>query len=170
MNTSAGPGRSVSGKMTWHEAVSGPLNGATCLWQDLDGLHVEPAPAEPPPASLLWAWRRRDHLVRLRLDGDTAYAAVHQPAAEPSAAETAAGTAAPGSSRGEPAQARPTLAWAASDLRVAGRRGPSAGHGGPGAAYEQIVVDGITDDAGPITFVRPCQPPSQPNTHDHVRK
>jgi hypothetical protein len=43
------------------------------------------------------------------------------------------------------------------DLRVAASRGrgPSAAEGGAGAAYEQIVVDGIDDGAGPVTFLRP---------------
>jgi hypothetical protein len=157
VNASAGPGP-VCGKMTWPEAAAGPLSGATCLWQDLDGLHVEPAPAQPPPASLIWAWRGHDHLVRLRLDGGTAYVAVHQPSAEPPGATAA------GSATGAAAYPRRTLAWAEADLRVAARRGPSAAHGGPGAAYEQIVVDGITDGAGPITFLRPVVGPAGPSS------
>ena len=42
-----------SGRMTWAEAVAGPLAGATCLWQDLDGLQVQPAPPAVPYTSRL---------------------------------------------------------------------------------------------------------------------
>ena len=58
--------------MSWAQAVAGPLAGATCLWQDLDGLHVETAPPSPPPTSILWGWLARTRLVRARLDGGTA--------------------------------------------------------------------------------------------------
>lgn len=125
-----------SGRMTWAEAVAGPLAGATCLWQDLDGLHVSPAPQSAPPTSILWAWRPDAWLVRARLDGGTAFVAVHD------------GT---GLTR--------TVPWdAAGDLRVAASRGrgPLPDDGGAGAVYEQVVVDGIDDLTGPITFVRPA--------------
>ena len=79
MNAITEPSGPAAGKMTWAQALTGPLAETTCLWQDLDGLHVEPAPASPPPTSLIWGWCGRDHLVRLRLDGDTAYVAVHGP-------------------------------------------------------------------------------------------
>jgi hypothetical protein len=127
------------GRMTWAQALAGPLDGATCLWQDLDGLHVAAAPGTPPPTSILWAWRPDSWLVRVRLDGDTALIAVHD------------GT---GLAR--------TVPWNAGDsdsggdLRVAASRGPSADLDGVGAAYEQVVVDGIDDGAGPITFLRPA--------------
>lgn len=128
------------GKMTWAEAVAGPLGGATCLWQDLDGLHVEPAPAAPPPTSILWAWRGDSLLVRLRLDGQTAYVAVHDPFVQ------------------EPTGRMPveTVPWNRNDRRVAGsvRHGPDAADGGTGARYEQVIVD--IDGGGPITFVRPA--------------
>lgn len=122
------------GRMTWAEAVAGPLDGATCLWQDLDGLHVSAAPAQPPPTSILYGWRGDSLLVRLRLDGSTAFVAVHDPSVQ------------------APVK---TVAWDPDDGRVAGSvgRGPDAAGGGTGARYEQVVVDG---DA-PVTFVRPAR-------------
>ena len=97
----------ASGRMSWTEAVAGPLAGATCLWQDLDGLHVGAAPETAPPTSILWAWRPDSWLVRARLDSDVAFVAVHD----------GAGLAA-------------TVPWdvghgsSAGDLRVAASRGP----------------------------------------------
>ncbi len=52
-----------------------------CLWQDLDGVHIAPPPEHAPFTSILWAWPQTeaghevDHskLMRVRLDGDTAY-------------------------------------------------------------------------------------------------
>lgn len=119
--------------MTWAEAVAGPLAGATCLWQDLDGLHVASAPTAPPPTSILHAWHPGSLLVRVRLDGATAYVAVHDPAAR------------------APVRTEP---WAPDDGRVAGSagRGPDGAGGGTGARYEQVVID---EDA-PVTFVRPA--------------
>ena len=162
MNAITEPGGPASGRMTWVQAVSGPLAGATCLWQDLDGLHVEPAPAAPPPASLMWGWRGRAYLVRVRLDGDTAYVAVHSPVGPPSADEAgAARNVAGAAAGGGPGGARRTLPWALNDGRVAASRGrgPAAQAGGVGAVYEQIVVDGIAGGAGPVTFVRPVNFP-----------
>lgn len=123
------------GRMTWAEAVAGPLAGATCLWQDLDGLHVSEAPESAPPTSILWGWRGDGWLVRLRLDGETAYVAVHDPSVR---------------------AAVPTVPWGPGDRRVAGsvRHGPGAASGGTGARYEQVVAD--ADGAGPVTFVRPA--------------
>ncbi len=114
-----------SGRMSWTEAVAGPLAGATCLWQDLDSLHVSEAPETPPPTSILWAWRADSWLIRARLDGDTALVAVHN------------GT---GLVR--------TVPWSASDGRVAASRGRGSS-ADLGAPCEQVVVDG----AGPITFL-----------------
>jgi len=120
--------------MSWSAAVSGPLARCTCLWQDLDGLHVEPPPGEAPPTSILWGWRGDSCLVRVRLDGDDAYVAVHQPTA--------------GLER--------TVPWALEDGRVAASagRGPGPGDGGAGARYEQVIVGGT--GTGPITFIRPA--------------
>ncbi len=131
----------ASGRMSWTEAVAGPLAGATCLWQDLDGMHVGAAPETAPPTSILWAWRPDSWLVRARLDSDVAFVAVHDGAG---LAATVPWDAGHGSSAG--------------DLRVAASRdrGPSADRGGAGATYEQVVVDGISDGAGPVTFLRPA--------------
>jgi hypothetical protein len=127
--------------MSWTEAVAGPLDGATCLWQDLDGLHVGTAPETAPPTSILWAWRPDSWLVRVRLDGDVALVAVHEDAG---LAVTVPWDAGHGSSPG--------------DRRVLASRdrGPSAADGGTGARYEQVVVNGISNGAGPITFLRPA--------------
>jgi hypothetical protein len=134
------------GRMTWSQAMAGPLAGATCLWQDLDGLHVEAPPAAAPPTSIMWAWRPDGLLIRLRLDGQTCYVAVHDPAA------------------GRPVPAVPirtvpirTVPWDPSDGRVAGSagRGPDARGGGTGARYEQVILDGT--GGGPVTFVRPAR-------------
>lgn len=130
----------------WAEAVRGPLAGTTCLWQDLDGLHVAPAPAEAPPTSILWGWRADGGLVRVRLDGDAAFVSDLNPAAIAEAG---------GAVRTVEWDVRP---GGRGDARVAGIRAAGVAPGaGPGAAYEQVVVDGIGDDAGPVTFVRPVR-------------
>jgi hypothetical protein len=130
------------GKMPWAQAIVGPLAGATCLWQDVDGLHVAPAPESPPPTSILWGWRD-NCLLRVRLDGDATFIAVH----DISDAEGTADPQRPSST---------TIPWSLGDDRIAAShgRGPSADDGGVGATYEQTVVQG-TEGAGPITFVRP---------------
>jgi hypothetical protein len=135
------PDGSRGGKMSWAEAVAGPLAGAACLWQDLDGLHVEPAPPAAPPTSILWGWRPDSLLVRLRLDGQTGYVAVHDPAVQPPV---------------------PTVPWSPGDDRVAASagRGPDAAGGGTGARYEQVIVD--ADGGGPVTFVRPARAGARP--------
>lgn len=63
--------------LTWDEALEGTLSGLTCLWQDLDGWHLAPPPAEPPRTSIMWAWSPRAAVqpVRLRLDGRRVYLA-----------------------------------------------------------------------------------------------
>jgi hypothetical protein len=136
----------ANGQMEWREALAGPLAGATCLWQDLDGLHVEHAPEEPPYTSILWAWRPDSWLVRVRLDGSTVFVAVHD---------------------GNASTATPAVPWdagdsqSAGDLRVAASRGrgPVPADGGTGAAYEQIIADGIAEGTGPVTFIRPASSP-----------
>jgi hypothetical protein len=132
----------AAGRMAWAQALAGCLDGVTCLWQDLDGLHVDLAPADPPPTSVLWGWGEDEHLVRVRLDDGTAFVAVH-----------AAGPAGPGAS------GTAVLPWGAGDHRVDASqgRGPAADACGVGAAYEQIVVDGIDDGVGPVTFLRPVR-------------
>ncbi|MGH3285784.1 MAG: hypothetical protein ACRDPD_14040 [Streptosporangiaceae bacterium] len=129
------------GRMSWAEAVAGPLAGATCLWQDLDGLHVEAVPSAAPQTSILWGWRADSLLVRVRLDGQTAYVAVHDPAVQ---------------------QPVPTVPWSPEDGRVAGSagRGPDPASGGTGAKYEQVVLDAA--GGGPVTFVRPAVAGARP--------
>src|SRR5579875_1003449 len=114
----------LDGRMTWTQAAGGPLVGATCLWQDLDGLHVAPPPVDPPPTSILWAWRNDGVLIRLRLDGDATFVAVHDSSTS-SPIRTVPWN--PGSDNSE------------GDLRVAASRGrgPRWEDGGVGAIYEQ---------------------------------
>jgi hypothetical protein len=125
------------------------LADVTCLWQDLDGLHVEPAPQTAPPTSILWGWRPgTGYLVRLRLDGDTAYVATHQTSdAAPHEANRAQATTT-------------TLPWSLDDGRIAASqgRGPAPSDGGVGATYEQITTEDVTTAAGPLTFLRPASP------------
>ena len=139
MSAAAGTGR-----MSWADAVAGPLAGATCLWQDLDGLHVETAPQAAPPTSILWGWLDRTRLVRARLDGGTAFVAV---------LDCTDGGKPPGAAR--------TLPWSPGDGRVEASRGrgPDGHGGGVGAVYEQVVVDGTSDGTGPVTFIRPAPGP-----------
>lgn len=125
----------TGGQMTWTDALTGPLAGATCLWQDLDGLHTEPAPRAVPPTSILWGWRD-DTLIRVRLDGETAYVAV--------LSASAGGVA--------------TVPWdLRRDGRVAGLRGPASGSGAAYGEFEQVIVDGTADGKGPVTFIRPAR-------------
>lgn len=134
----------AGGRMSWAEATAGPLADAVCLWQDLDGLHVEAAPPAAPPTSILWGWRSDSLLVRARLDGQTAYVAVHDPAVQ------------------QPVR---TVPWSPQDGRVAGSagRGPGPADGGTGGTYEQVVID--ADGGGPVTFVRPAGTAARPG-HD----
>jgi hypothetical protein len=153
-------GRRLSGgRMTWAQAVSGALGGATCLWQDLDGLHVEPPPADPPPTSILWGWRGESVLVRARLDGDTAYIAILDLAADTATPEGLAGDGR-STAGGTQEDLVRTIPWAPGDDRVAAARagvtagrGPASESGGVGARYERVIVGGI--EGGPVTFVRP---------------
>ncbi|RAY16852.1 hypothetical protein DPM19_01410 [Actinomadura craniellae] len=55
------------GRLPWERALT-HLDGGTCLWADLDGLHTGPPPTEPPIATHLWAWDT-DRLLRARVDG-----------------------------------------------------------------------------------------------------
>ena len=128
----------------WATVVAGQLSEATCLWQDLDGLHVEAAPSLVPATSILWGWRTDGSLLRVRLDGDRAF--VFELSA--AAVEAAGG-------------AVPTVPWdvrpgGRGDARVAGVRGPGLESGGAGAVYEQVTIDGISEGTGPVTFLRPA--------------
>lgn len=122
--------------MSWAEAAREPLAGMTCLWQDLDGLHVEAAPAQAPPTSILWGWDAGTRMARVRLDGQTAYVDVCDASKETLVA------------------AHPwNVDQDGGDRRVAASRGrgPAKESGGAGAEYEQVV----TGHAAPVTFIRP---------------
>lgn len=117
--------------MSWRDAVAGPLSGATCLWQDLDGVHRAAAPANAPHTSIVWAWTGSGRMIRLRLDGQTAYVASCDAAAT----------------------GHPIIPWSPQDGRVHAIRPPEA------VAYLEpmraIVVDDVGEGAGPITFLHP---------------
>ena len=135
---------------TWADAIEGPLAGATCLWQDLDGIHHEPPTREAPPTHVLWAWTDQT-LVRVRLDGNEVFVATLRwplPAG-----------AGPGVSVIRP------LPWAADDKRVAAVRDAGGRQGADVLATRWIVVrdDGLSDvhgdhtaAMGAITFLRPA--------------
>jgi hypothetical protein len=88
----------------------------------------------------------------VRLDGNVVFVAVHD---------------------GSGAGGLPATPWnagdggSAGDLRVAASRGrgPSVDLGGAGAAYEQVIVDGIADGTGPITFLRPVNATRKASSH-----
>jgi hypothetical protein len=61
------------GRHPWPE-IFALLTGVTCAWADLDGFHAEPAPAEPPLATHLWAWSP-DRMLRVRIDDSDGIAA-----------------------------------------------------------------------------------------------
>jgi hypothetical protein len=123
----------TGGSMSWADAVARHLAGATCLWQDLDGLHVEPPPDQAPPTSILWAWTTDAGMVRVRLDGATAYVA---------SCNAAAGD--------------PVLPWAPDDGRVRAVRPAASSTAGLGLRLQQVVVDGLDTGTGPVTFLRPA--------------
>jgi hypothetical protein len=64
------------GRLAWTEARD-LLDGCRCTWTDLDGIHVADAPPDALPvgATHLWGWAA-DRCVRVRFDGDAAYAAL----------------------------------------------------------------------------------------------
>jgi hypothetical protein len=125
------------GSRTWDQAVA-DLTGWTCLWQDLDGLHVASAPSDPPPTSILWAWSEDGAMARLRMAGDNVYFATCP--AEPVGASREA-----------------VLPWLPADKRVHGATFAPDTTAGLDLRLEQVVVDGIDAGAGPITFQRPAR-------------
>lgn len=137
--------------MTWAAARAGHLAGATCLWQDLDGLHIGPAPAQPPLTTILWGWRD-DALIRVRLDTDKSENTSQD---EVTAFVAVVPSAVPGAR---------TVPWNISpggDGRVAGVRGPAVDSGAAAGEFEQVIIAGQLDEhgtgaAGPVTFIRPA--------------
>jgi hypothetical protein len=124
-------GHLTGGRTTWAAALTSDLSGATCLWQDLDGLHVETPPAVAPPTTVLWGWTDNGTLLRLRIDNETVFVA---------RCDKTAGVT--------------TLPWSPTDNRVAAYRGPAATQGGLGASYVEVTVHGDAEHP-PITFVYP---------------
>jgi len=130
--------RRSEGRMTWEQALAGPLSGMECLWQDLDGVHRAPPPARAPCTSILWAWSADGRaLRRARLDGGTVFLAGR--------------TVGPDGE--DPVVARP---WDPQDGRVSAHR--TAAGSGPvlEQRWEQIVDHGLEGGTGPVTFLRPA--------------
>lgn len=60
---------SISG--LWSAVRASAIQEMTCLWMDLDGLHLEKAPADSPPGCThLWGWSD-GAWARLRIEGDS---------------------------------------------------------------------------------------------------
>ena len=135
---------------TWAQAIKGPLAGAMCLWQDLDGLHVAPPPPTAPPTHLLWAWTDQA-MVRLRLDDEEVFVASLP---WPLPADVGPGVHV----------SRP-LPWAKDDKRVAAVRDADDRAPGEVLGTRWLVVrddglgrasDGDVPAVGAITFLRPA--------------
>jgi hypothetical protein len=130
------------GRMPWRAAIEEHLRDAHCLWQDLDGLHLSGVPAEAPHTTLLHAWTAA-RLVRVRLDRDSEGVWAHVAVVDrPPAAE-----------RLRHAEVRP---WQEHDGRIAGfhrQREAEPERAALPASLRSVVVDGIGDGAGPVTFI-----------------
>lgn len=117
---------------SWSTAFDDADGDVTCLWQDLDGLHIEVPPDSPPCTSILWAWTKST-MLRVRLDGDRAYVA-----------------RCPSATTGTE-----ICPWTDKlDGRVSAHR-QLFGEDALGVRLVAVVVDGIDDQVGPITFLRP---------------
>jgi hypothetical protein len=126
----------TGGTLSWDETVTTALPGWTCLWQDLDGLHVAAPPTTAPPTSILWAWADDGTMARLRLDGDTAHVAI-----------------CPADTPGVIVQP-----WTDTDGRVRAARFAADTTTRLDLSLEQVIVDGADSHAGPVTFLRPARP------------
>ena len=134
-------GHLTGGTSSWAEARPA-LAGADALWQDLDGLHVEPLPEQAPPTSILWAWSAAgDVLHRLRLDGDVVHRA----------------QLAVNGEKGDDVQVevQSLQPWAERDGRVAQYRGPTALQDGLGSRWTAVVVPDTGQ--GGLTFQLPAR-------------
>lgn len=56
------------GRLAWSD-IQRLLEGATCAWADYDGFHFGDCPDGAPPYSHLWAWKGKEVLYRVRIDG-----------------------------------------------------------------------------------------------------
>lgn len=126
--------------LTWEQALTTLLDGKDCLWQDLDGLHIEPAPAHAPPTSILWAWSTgaapaQTEMVRLRLDpGQDGVTRVY----------AATATGGPGTA----------LAAYKDDGRTAAYRPASAGAATLQALGVVAVTEQVAPGRTPVMFIR----------------
>jgi hypothetical protein len=125
------------GRMTWSQALAGPLSEVECLWQDLDGAHCAPPPVQAPCTSVLWAWNADGRvLFRARLDGETVFLACHTVESD--------GTA--------PVVVQP---WDPRDGRVRTHRTAVGSRPVIEQQWEQVVDHGLEHGTGPVTFLRP---------------
>ncbi len=121
------------GRLPWTQARE-TLADYTCVWLDLDGLHVGAPPRETPIATHIWGWSN-GHYARARLDTDAAYLGVLHETPPPSAA-------------GEPVTVHP---------RAAVMRSAATGETAP-QEFNELAVE-LLEIPGPhpVTFVRARQ-------------
>lgn len=129
-------------KMAWSEVVASFVDATgaplECLWQDLDGVHIEPVPDHAPPTSIMWAWPapgssselQPEALRRVRIDGQIAYVATPRSGGQ-----------------------RVTLPWGGLDqiaqLRVASAQTADQVRA---QVFAEYVEDGTTGGESPVTF------------------
>jgi len=64
------------GRLEWG-GLRQAFDGWIGMWQDREGLHVEPLPPEVPRWAWLWGWSpTRDALLRARIDGTSCHTAI----------------------------------------------------------------------------------------------
>lgn len=125
------------GRLDW-AAARQALVGASCLWQDLDGLHLAPPPKLAPPTSILWAWwDESEQVARLRMDGETCYLAVAQ----------------------MPANSTVTVPWPSEDGRIAHYDGAKPQAPRVDLQFETGVLPSPDPATGyaDLTFIRPTR-------------
>lgn len=96
------------------------------------------APADPPPTSILWGWwEDSDQVARLRIDGDTCFAAVTQ----------------------MPADTTVTVPWPAADGRVGHYDDTKPDAPAVNLQFETGVVASADPSTGyaELTFIRPAR-------------
>lgn len=139
------------GRLEWDQ-VCALLDDAICAWADLDGLHLDPAPAAAPPTSHLWAWWPDGNCARLRIDGTQAYTAVLRFT-----------DSQPRTTHPRPVADEPVSPLLRADAPLWGTADPQAG---PLPAELRDHTWDLLEITGPrpVTFVRASSPPDPPGT------